>query len=315
MVIGCFGILIGSFLLLVTQRKVEDGATAFKIMLILKSPTSNTTRSIRAGIETATYEYGTIEITEKYSYSDNDSERQNNFLREAISESYELVIISVADYQKSASLIKEVKEQKIKIIVIDNDIEEAERTLFIGSNPKEIGELITVGLSTVNTERDTILAITVDLPTKKEQEIIETLSNELTKKRLPPPKTIVLSNDQDVSKLNQLIKDQGANLFLVSLNEPTLEALQEDDQIANLRGKVSMIAIARSREAISALENNEIRFLIAENPFAMGYQAIASSYLLSTNKFVDDTLYTETKLIDQKTLFSVDVSQFLFSIE
>lgn len=96
-------------------------------------------KALILGTRMAAQEYNaTIEI--KAPTEENDVERQNELLKEAIEEGPDAILISPSSFTESNKILDEAKEKGIRISFIDSYTEEAVQDLTVATDNLEAGE-------------------------------------------------------------------------------------------------------------------------------------------------------------------------------
>ena len=135
-IFSLFLILVFLFCLWGCSKRVESGKT--RIAVITKSTTSAFWKSVYAGVRAASVEYN-VNITFDGPETEEDYEKQNMLVHQAMEEGVDAIVFSAVDYNASAGVIDQAAQQGIKVIVIDSDVNSTRVSCRIGTDNYEAG--------------------------------------------------------------------------------------------------------------------------------------------------------------------------------
>ena len=121
------------------QRKLEERRLSLVYIPKVEDSTNDFWKALILGTKMAAKEYN-ADIEIKAPTEENDIERQNELLKEAISEEPDAILFSPSSFTESNDLLKEAKEKGIRISFIDSYTEEKVQDLTVATDNLEAGE-------------------------------------------------------------------------------------------------------------------------------------------------------------------------------
>ena len=121
------------------QKKIEERRMSLVYIPKVEDSTNDFWKALILGTKMAAKEYN-ADIEIKAPTEENDIERQNKLLKEAISEEPDAILFSPSSFTESNDLLKEAKEKGIRISFIDSYTEEKVQDLTVATDNLEAGE-------------------------------------------------------------------------------------------------------------------------------------------------------------------------------
>ena len=121
------------------RRKLEERRLSLVYIPKVEDSTNDFWKALILGTKMAAKEYN-ADIEIKAPNEENDIERQNELLKEAISEEPDAILFSPSSFTESNDLLKEAKEKGIRISFIDSYTEEKVQDLTVATDNLEAGE-------------------------------------------------------------------------------------------------------------------------------------------------------------------------------
>ena len=121
------------------QKKIEERRMSLVYIPKVEDSTNDFWKALILGTKMAAKEYN-ADIEIKAPTEENDIERQNELLKEAISEEPDAILFSPSSFTESNDLLKEAKEKGIRISFIDSYTEEKVQDLTVATDNLEAGE-------------------------------------------------------------------------------------------------------------------------------------------------------------------------------
>ena len=121
------------------QKRIDERRLSLVYIPKVVDKTNDFWKALILGTRMAAQEYNaTIEI--KAPTEENDVERQNELLKEAIEEGPDAILISPSSFTESNKILDEAKEKGIRISFIDSYTEEPVQDLTVATDNLEAGE-------------------------------------------------------------------------------------------------------------------------------------------------------------------------------
>ena len=121
------------------QKRIDERRLSLVYIPKVVDKTNDFWKALILGTRMAAQEYNAaIEI--KAPTEENDVERQNELLKEAIEEGPDAILISPSSFTESNKILDEAKEKGIRISFIDSYTEEAVQDLTVATDNLEAGE-------------------------------------------------------------------------------------------------------------------------------------------------------------------------------
>ena len=122
------------------QKKIEERRMSLVYIPKVEDSTNDFWKALILGTKMAAKEYN-ADIEIKAPNEENDIERQNELLKEAISEEPDAILFSPSSFTESNDLLKEAKEKGIRISFIDSYTEEKVQDLTVATDNLEVDNL------------------------------------------------------------------------------------------------------------------------------------------------------------------------------
>lgn len=121
------------------QKRIDGRRLSLVYIPKVVDKTNDFWKALILGTRMAAQEYNAV-IEIKAPSEENDVERQNALLKEAIEENPDAILISPSSFTESNKLLDEAKEKGIKISFIDSYTEEPVQDLTVATDNLEAGE-------------------------------------------------------------------------------------------------------------------------------------------------------------------------------
>ena len=121
------------------QKRIDERRLSLVYIPKVVDKTNDFWKALILGTRMAAQEYNAV-IEIKAPTEENDVERQNELLKEAIEEEPDAILISPSSFTESNKLLDEAKEKGIRISFIDSYTEEPVQDLTVATDNLEAGE-------------------------------------------------------------------------------------------------------------------------------------------------------------------------------
>ena len=280
--------------------KVVDGTNDFWKSLIL-------------GAKMAAKEYN-AEIGILAPSEENDVERQNELLKEAIEKKPDAILFSPSSFTESDALLKEAKEDGIRIGFIDSYTKEAIQDLTVATDNLEAGEKLGKFAATLLGPEDQIavLAHVKGVSTAVERE--EGFRKGLGK--LADNIVEVVYCDSQYEKSRQLtveLMKKYPNLKMIAgMNEYSSVGAARAVKAAGAKDRIQVVGVDSSQEAVQLMENGVFKGLVVQKAFKMGYMGVKETVLMLRGKKYEKDVNSGCELVTPENMYSSEIEKLLF---
>lgn len=280
--------------------KVVDGTNDFWKSLIL-------------GAKMAAKEYN-AEIGILAPSEENDVERQNELLKEAIEKKPDAILFSPSSFTESDALLKEAKEDGIRIGFIDSYTKEAIQDLTVATDNLEAGEKLGKFAATLLGPEDqiTVVAHVKGVSTAVERE--EGFRKGLGK--LADNIVEVVYCDSQYEKSRQLtveLMKKYPNLKMIAgMNEYSSVGAARAVKAAGAKDRIQVVGVDSSQEAVQLMENGVFKGLVVQKAFKMGYMGVKETVLMLRGKKYEKDVNSGCELVTPENMYSSEIEKLLF---
>ncbi|NLJ90807.1 MAG: substrate-binding domain-containing protein [Clostridiales bacterium] len=269
-----------------------------------------------AGTELAAKEYD-VDLTIVAPNREDDYEGQNNFIDWAIREKPDAIVLVPADYTISLPMVKKIKEQGIKLVLVDSNVAEKVEDVLIATDNfkagREMGRYITSYI-----EEDTQILMVSHVKTASTA--IERQAGVRAGLGKQEDKIVdVVYCDSDFLKAYNLTKEFIQNNpsinMVIGLNEYSsagaFKAIKEVDKDR----RINAFGFDSSTAQIKFLEGNYCKGLMIQKPFNMGYLGIEKAVKLLDGQELPEYIDSGFQLITQDNMYTKENQKLLFPFE
>jgi len=260
-------------------RGVDRGP--LRIAVIPMGTTHEFWKSVHAGALTAARELG-VEIIWKGPLKEDDRNEQIQVVETLAGAGVDALVLSPLDDRALLRPVADARRAGIPTVIFNSALQGEEHVAFISTDNFQGGVMAARAMGRLTAGRGRLilmrLKVGVEGTTKREEGFLSTLRAEF-------PAIAVLSDNQYAGTSTEMAYQTMENLLsrfsgvdaVFTPNESTtfgaLRALQDH----GLAGKVILVGFDASAKLIEALEKGEIRGLVLQDPFAMGYLSLKTA--------------------------------------
>lgn len=246
--------------------------------------------------------------------SEEDYESQNIFIQEAIDMKPDVIALIPSDYKETVAMAKKIKENNIKLVLVDSLLEEEIADAVIATDNEKAGRKLGEYVKK-NSGEDTVIGIVSHV--KGSSTAIQ--REEGVRKGLGEMETQVqevvfcdshYSTAYDVTK--DLLKRRTNINLIVGLNEYSTVGAARAIKDMGLSKQVKIVGFDNSKEEIQLLEAEYIDGIMVQRPFDMGYLGIKAAADLANGKKVEKKTDSGSKLITKSSIYSLENQKLLF---
>ena len=295
------------------QKKIEERRMSLVYIPKVEDSTNDFWKALILGTKMAAKEYNAyIEI--KAPTEENDIERQNELLKEAISEEPDAILFSPSSFTESNDLLKEAKEKGIRISFIDSYTEEKVQDLTVATDNLEAGEKLGKFAATLLDPDDQIAIVAhvkgVSTAVEREEGFRKGLGD-LAKNIV---EVVYCDSQYEKSrKLTQELMEKYPNLKMVAgMNEYSSVGAARAVKAAGAKDRIQVVGVDSSQEAVQLMENGVFKGLVVQKAFKMGYIGVKETILMLRGKSYEKDVNSGCELVTPDNMYDSEIEKLLF---
>ncbi|MBC5649809.1 substrate-binding domain-containing protein [Blautia segnis] len=280
--------------------KTEDGTNDFWTSLI-------------SGTRMAAQECG-ASLTILAPEREQDVERQNEFLAEAIEENPDAILFSPSSFDASDELLQEAKEKGIKITFIDSYTESNIQDMTVATDNLEAGKLLGEYARTLLNENSRIAIVShvkgVSTAVEREQGFREGLGD--YNKNVVE---VVYCNSlfDKASQLTEALIEKYPDLEMVAgMNEYSAVGAARAVQKCGKEGGIQVVGVDSSQEAVQLMEKGVFKGIVVQKAFKMGYLGVMETVRMLKGKPYDENVNSGCQLVTPENMYSSEIEKLIF---
>ena len=231
-----------------------------------------------------------------------DAKKQAQAIREAVLTQPDGIITGAAeDSEEIRNAVNMAEAKGIPVILIDSDLEDSDRTCYIGTDNQKAGHLAGKDMYEATGGKAHIAVIVSTMSSPNQMERVNGFKEEISQY---PDMSIEVIEECHSQKLE--IKEKLPELFK---EHPDINALFLVEGIASATvgkvikdmnmdtGDLKIISFDRTQESSEYIKEKIYYSLIVQEPYQQGYLAVKTLNDLYEGKEVEEKIYTESKSI------------------
>ena len=295
------------------QKKIEERRMSLVYIPKVEDSTNDFWKALILGTKMAAKEYN-ADIEIKAPNEENDIERQNELLKEAISEEPDAILFSPSSFTESNDLLKEAKEKGIRISFIDSYTEEKVQDLTVATDNLEAGEKLGKFAATLLGPDDQIAIVAhvkgVSTAVEREEGFRKGLGD------LAENIVGVVYCDLRYEKSRQLtleLMEKYPNLKMVAgMNEYSSVGAARAVKAAGAKDRIQVVGVDSSQEAVQLMENGVFKGLVVQKAFKMGYIGVKETILMLRGKSYEKDVNSGCELVTPDNMYDSEIEKLLF---
>ena len=295
------------------RRKLEERRLSLVYIPKVEDSTNDFWKALILGTKMAAKEYN-ADIEIKAPNEENDIERQNELLKEAISEEPDAILFSPSSFTESNDLLKEAKEKGIRISFIDSYTEEKVQDLTVATDNLEAGEKLGKFAATLLDPDDqiAIVAHVKGVSTAVERE--EGFRKGLGDLAQNIVEVVYCDSQYEKSrKLTQELMEKYPNLKMVAgMNEYSSVGAARAVKAAGAKDRIQVVGVDSSQEAVQLMENGVFKGLVVQKAFKMGYIGVKETILMLRGKSYEKDINSGCELVTPDNMYDSEIEKLLF---
>ena len=295
------------------QKKIEERRMSLVYIPKVEDSTNDFWKALILGTKMAAKEYN-ADIEIKAPNEENDIERQNELLKEAISEEPDAILFSPSSFTESNDLLKEAKEKGICISFIDSYTEEKVQNLTVATDNLEAGEKLGKFAATLLDPDDQIAIVAhvkgVSTAVEREEGFRKGLGD-LAKNIV---EVVYCDSQYEKSrKLTQELMEKYPNLKMVAgMNEYSSVGAARAVKAAGAKDRIQVVGVDSSQEAVQLMENGVFKGLVVQKAFKMGYIGVKETILMLRGKSYEKDVNSGCELVTPDNMYDSEIEKLLF---
>ena len=295
------------------QKKIEERRMSLVYIPKVEDSTNDFWKALILGTKMAAKEYN-ADIEIKAPTEENDIERQNELLKEAISEEPDAILFSPSSFTESNDLLKEAKEKGICISFIDSYTEEKVQNLTVATDNLEAGEKLGKFAATLLDPDDQIAIVAhvkgVSTAVEREEGFRKGLGD-LAKNIV---EVVYCDSQYEKSrKLTQELMEKYPNLKMVAgMNEYSSVGAARAVKAAGAKDRIQVVGVDSSQEAVQLMENGVFKGLVIQKAFKMGYIGVKETILMLRGKSYEKDVNSGCELVTPDNMYDSEIEKLLF---
>ena len=295
------------------QKKIEERRMSLVYIPKVEDSTNDFWKALILGTKMAAKEYN-ADIEIKAPTEENDIERQNELLKEAISEEPDAILFSPSSFTESNDLLKEAKEKGIRISFIDSYTEEKVQDLTVATDNLEAGEKLGKFAATLLDPDDQIAIVAhvkgVSTAVEREEGFRKGLGD-LAKNIV---EVVYCDSQYEKSrKLTQELMEKYPNLKMVAgMNEYSSVGAARAVKAAGAKDRIQVVGVDSSQEAVQLMENGVFKGLVVQKAFKMGYIGVKETILMLRGKSYEKDVNSGCELVTPDNMYDSGIEKLLF---
>lgn len=295
------------------QKKIEERRMSLVYIPKVEDSTNDFWKALILGTKMAAKEYN-ADIEIKAPTEENDIERQNELLKEAISEEPDAILFSPSSFTESNDLLKEAKEKGIRISFIDSYTEEKVQDLTVATDNLEAGEKLGKFATTLLGPDDQIAIVAhvkgVSTAVEREEGFRKGLGD-LAKNIV---EVVYCDSQYEKSrKLTQELMEKYPKLKMVAgMNEYSSVGAARAVKAAGAKDRIQVVGVDSSQEAVQLMENGVFKGLVVQKAFKMGYIGVKETILMLRGKSYEKDVNSGCELVTPDNMYDSEIEKLLF---
>lgn len=295
------------------QKKIEERRMSLVYIPKVEDSTNDFWKALILGTKMAAKEYN-ADIEIKAPTEENDIERQNELLKEAISEEPDAILFSPSSFTESNDLLKEAKEKGIRISFIDSYTEEKVQDLTVATDNLEAGEKLGKFAATLLDPDDQIAIVAhvkgVSTAVEREEGFRKGLGD-LAKNIV---EVVYCDSQYEKSrKLTQELMEKYPNLKMIAgMNEYSSVGAARAVKAAGAKDRIQVVGVDSSQEAVQLMENGVFKGLVVQKAFKMGYIGVKETILMLRGKSYEKDVNSGCELVTPDNMYDSEIEKLLF---
>lgn len=266
-----------------------------------------------SGAEMAAKEYN-INLTIVAPSDEANYEDQNELIKEAIKRKPDAILLSPSSYTESVEMAKEIKKNRIKLVLIDSKINSNLADSIVSTGNFIAGQKMGNYMSDLITEDSKIAVVSYVNGSSTAIEREEGLRSGLG---IYEDKIIDVvfcdsKYDKAYNLTRELIQEQTDINMIVALNEYSSVGAAKAIKDLGLEDEILIIGFDNSIEEVKLLEEGVLNGIVIQKPFNMGYFGVEQAVKIIKGEKYEKYLDCGSELITKECMYTDENQKMLF---
>ncbi|MDO4337009.1 MAG: substrate-binding domain-containing protein [Eubacteriales bacterium] len=243
-----------------------------------------------------------------------DVERQNELLAEAIEKQPDAILISPSSFTASTELLETAKKKGIRITFVDSYIEEDIQDLTVATDNLEAGRKLGEYASGF-LEDDSKIAVVchvqgVSTAVERERGFREGLGA----KAENIVEVVYCDSifDKAYALTEELMEKYPDLEMIAGLNEYSSVGAARAVKDANAQDRIKVVGIDSSQEAVQLMEQGIFRGFVVQKAFKMGYVGVRETVRMLNGEDVEKDIDSGSELVTPENMYTSEIEKLLF---
>lgn len=243
-----------------------------------------------------------------------DIEKQNMLIEEAIAEKPDAIVLTPSDYVKTLPAAEKIKASGIKLVLVDSTLNKEVADAVITTDNIEAGRAMG---NYVRENSDENVRIGIVSHVKGASTAIDRESG--FREGLQEKSTNVMDtvfSDSSYERAYEVTKkmlERRPDITMVAgLNEYSTVGAGRAIEELGISDKVKIVGFDNSIEEIQMLESGVVSSIVIQKPFDMGYLGVKTAIDLVNGEKTDRSINSGSKLILKETIYTSENQKLLF---
>jgi len=269
--------------------------------------------SVIEGAKMGAKEYD-VNLTVMAPNSELEYEYQNELIQNAIDMKPDVIILAPLHFENNTEAAKKIKENGIKLVLLDSYLNETIQDCFIGTDNYQAGVDMGIWMREY-VKDDTQIAIVSHI--KESSTAIERESGVREGLGVDEDRVVAVlySNaDYDVAynEVRKLLEENPDIDLIGGLNLHSIIGSARAVRDMGLDEKVTIIGFDNVTEAIQLMTEGTIEGLVVQKPFNMGFLGIENAVKMESGKKVKTVVNSGIAMIDIDNIYTIENQKLLF---
>ncbi len=272
--------------------------------------------SLIEGAKMASEEYG-VELEILSPDNEEQYEKQNELIEQAILEKPDAILVSACTYSDNTAMLKKVKENGIKLVLIDSVVDEEIEDLVVATDNRIAAKNLGTYAAQFINAGDQIVVVGHVKEASTSLDRQEGLKEGLGDKA-SGIQEVVYSGSIFLKAYEltvEMIKKYPDLKMVVGLNEPSAVGAARAIKEYKKQDQITMVGFDNSNEEIQLMEEGIIKGIAVQEPFNMGYMGIQQTVRLLRGEKIDKVIDSGSKLINLGNLYNEQNQKLLFPFD
>lgn len=268
-----------------------------------------------AGANTAAEEYGAV-LEVKAPESETDYEGQNAYLKEILEreEKPDALLISPVSYTQSTELLKDIKAQGIRLVMIDSNIDENIEDIQVSTDNLEAGKKLGEYAASLLEEGKKVAVVGHVKGSSTAIEREQGFREGLVDKADAYTEVVYCGSQYEKAyelavELMEKYPDLGV---IAGLNEYSARGAARAVRDAGAQDQISMVGIDSSQEEINLMEQGIFKGFVIQKPFKMGYLGVKYTIEMLKGEEVPRQVDAGSELVTPENMYTGENEKLLF---